>query len=362
MASQKKKILYIVEAMGGGIFTYIVELVNELVNSYDMYIAFAVRQQTPADYKKYFDKRVHLIEVKNFGRSINPIKDIKAFFEMQKIAKGIEPDIIHLHSSKAGALGRWAFNGHNVPMFYTPHGYSFLMEDQSPAKRAVYKVIESLCGKRYCTTISCSKGEHKESIKLTRHATYINNGININTLQRLINSVEVELDHPFTVFTLGRICYQKNPKLFNEIAKAMPEVKFLWIGEGELRGELTAPNIEVTGWFERKAALQYALEADVFLLTSLWEGLPMSLLEAMYMKKLCVVSDVIGNRDVINNNENGFVCNSVDEFISAIHVAKTVKKDKMIKRAFSDVLKIYNTSVMAEQYSDIYQKSCITEK
>ncbi|MDA5540588.1 hypothetical protein PJF60_08515 [Streptococcus thermophilus] len=82
--AEKKKILYIVEAMGGGVFTYIVDLANELVNSYDMYIAYAVRKQTPKNYKDYFDKRTHLIEFKNFGRAIDPAKDIAAFFEVKK--------------------------------------------------------------------------------------------------------------------------------------------------------------------------------------------------------------------------------------------------------------------------------------
>lgn len=118
--AEKKKILYIVEAMGGGVFTYIVDLANELVNKYDMYIAYAVRKQTPKNYKDYFDKRIHLIEVKNFGRAINPTKDIAAFFELKKIAAEVKPDVIHLHSSKAGAIGRVAFDG-KIPMFYTPH-------------------------------------------------------------------------------------------------------------------------------------------------------------------------------------------------------------------------------------------------
>lgn len=157
--AEKKKILYIVEAMGGGVFTYIVDLANELVNSYDMYIAYAVRKQTPGNYKDYFDKRIHLIEVKNFGRAIDPAKDIAAFFEVKKIVAEIKPDVIHLHSSKAGAIGRVAFNG-KIPMFYTPHGYSFLMENYKPMKRRMFKLIESVCAKRNCTTISCSVGEH----------------------------------------------------------------------------------------------------------------------------------------------------------------------------------------------------------
>lgn len=162
--AEKKKILFIVEAMGGGVFTYIVDLSNELVNEYDMYLAFAVRNQTPENYRDYFDKRIHLIEVKNFTRSINLIKDIKAFIEIKSIAKKIKPDIIHLHSSKAGALGRFAFNGRKTPLFYTPHGYSFLMQNHSTVKRMIYKAVETICSRRSCMTISCSEGEHQETL------------------------------------------------------------------------------------------------------------------------------------------------------------------------------------------------------
>lgn len=158
--AEKKKILYIVEAMGGGVFTYIVDLANELVNKYDMYIAYAVRKQTPENYKDYFDKRINLIEVKNFGRAINPVKDIAAFFEVKKIAAEIKPDIIHLHSSKAGAIGRMAFNG-KIPMFYT--GRILVREsgtepvvrvmveapDHDTCQKYVSEVVNVICEKGY---------------------------------------------------------------------------------------------------------------------------------------------------------------------------------------------------------------------
>ena len=352
----KKKILYIVEAMGGGVFTYIVDLANELVDTYDMYIAYAVRKQTPSNYKDYFDKRIHLIEVKNFARAINATKDIAAFFEIRKIAKEIKPDIIHLHSSKAGALGRFAFSGKRVSLFYTPHGYSFLMENYKPMKRRVFKLIESVCAKRNCTTISCSVGEHQESLKLTKRATYVNNGINMAELQEIIDKTE-KVEHPFTVYTLGRICYQKNPTLFNEIAGSFPNVKFVWIGDGELRGELTSKNIEITGWADRSTAIRYAVNADVFLLPSRWEGLPISLLESMYMKKTCVVSNVIGNRDVIHNGENGLVCSTAEEFADAIKTTEDSNNVAMSIHAYEDVLKEYNTKVMANKYRMIYEES-----
>lgn len=357
----KKKILYIVEAMGGGVFSYIVDLANELVNSYDMYIAYSVRKQTPSNYKEYFDKRIHLIKVENFGREINPIRDVKAFFEIKKIAAEINPDLVHLHSSKAGVIGRVAFN-RNVLVFYTPHGYSFLMENCNPLKRVMFKFIEKVCAKRNCTTISCSVGEHQETLKLTKKAYYVNNGINIKELQSIVERTE-KVEHPFTVYTLGRICYQKNPTLFNEIAKLLPDVKFVWIGDGELREELTSKNIEITGWTDRSTAIKYAVNADVFLLPSRWEGLPISLLESMYMKKVCVVSNVIGNRDVINSS-NGFVCVKIEDFLEAIEESNIKRKqgnkmrvEKLTEQAYKNILNIYNTKVMAEQYSQIYERT-----
>ncbi len=259
--AEEKKILYIVEAMGGGIFTYLVDLANELINEFDIYIAYAIRKQTPKNYKDYFDPRIHLIEVKNFGRAIDPIKDIAAIVEVKKIAADIQPDVIHLHSSKAGVIGRLAFNG-EIPVFYTPHGYSFLMEDCTPIKRTLFKFIESICAKRNCTTISCSIGEHKESLKLTKNAEYVNNGINMTELQEVINKTK-KVPHPFTVFTLGRICYQKNPTLFNAIAESLPDVRFIWIGDGELRDELRSENIKITGWIDRQCPVELTVTSNV---------------------------------------------------------------------------------------------------
>lgn len=354
---RKKKLLHIVEAMGGGVFTYIVELSNQLVEKYDIYIAYATRPQTPENFRDYFDDRIKLIEVENFSRSVNILSDVKAFFEIKNIVKKINPDVVHLHSSKAGALGRWCINGRKIPMFYTPHGFSFLMADQNKLKLKIYKAIEKVCSFRKCTTIACSKGEYIEAKSLNKKATYVNNGINIKELEKNIETIQKKNSDNFTVFTLGRICYQKNPELFNSIAKSMPNVKFLWIGDGELRNKLTSENIEITGWVDRETALKYALSADVFMLTSLWEGLPISLLEAMYMKKLCIVSNVIGNRDVIKTLCNGFCCDTENDFIDAINFAKDKDCNELISNARNDILAQYNTEVMAKKYNEIYQNA-----
>ena len=84
------------------------------------------------------------------------------------------------------------------------------------------------------------------------------------------------------------------------------------------------------------------------------EGLPISLLESMYMKKACVVSNVIGNRDVIHNGENGFVCTKVEDFVKAIEECQG-EVEKLTEHAYQDILKMYNTKVMAEQYRKKYE-------
>lgn len=352
----KKKIMHIVEAFGGGVFTYIVNLSNELAAEFDIYIVYALRPQTPPEYKNYFDKKIHLIEVSSLSREINLVKDFKAFKYIRSIIKSINPDIIHLHSSKAGVLGRWAANGKNFSVFYTPHGYSFLMRDKG-IKRVLYYIIEKLCARRHCTTIACGKSEYLIAVKLSRNACYVENGINVDEIQRILEKTKRKKTDCLTVYTLGRICEQKNPILFNSIAEQLSDVDFIWIGDGELRHCLTADNIYVTGWMERPAALEEAANADIFLLTSLWEGLPMALLEAMYLDKICIVSNIPGNQDVIQDTVNGYLCHNLEEFVERILYICDNNNNDMLRRARQDVIERYSSKKMLKKYMDIYQKS-----
>ena len=101
--AEKKKILYIVEAMGGGVFTYIVDLANELVNKYDMYIAYAVRKQTPKNYKDYFDKRIHLIEVTCMKKILSLILTLFCVLSLVGCGRSMD-DIIKNESSITGVV------------------------------------------------------------------------------------------------------------------------------------------------------------------------------------------------------------------------------------------------------------------
>lgn len=352
----KKKILMVVEALGGGVFAYVSQLSNDMCDEFDIYVAYGIRSQTPENFKEFFDPRVKLIEVKNFGKLSNIKSDVKAIGELRKIEKDIKPDIIHLHSSIAGGLGRLAFNGKKNKVIYTPHGYNYLMVGENTIKGKFYKSIEAILGKKDCITLTCCESEDIEAKKFCKKTAYIETGVNIEDLSTSLSGIEPLKNDKFTVFTLGRICLQKQPKLFNEIAKLVPEANFVWIGSGELEHELTADNLTVTGWKPRKEALAMSKGADIFILCSLGEAIAMSLIEEMYIGKLCLVSDAVGNRSVIQNGVNGYICKTAEEYAKRIKEAMNEFPKELPKKAYENILDIYNTEVMKEKFIKFYKE------
>lgn len=352
----RPRLLFAAEAMGGGVFTYCHTLGNLLAQHFDLYLAYATRPQTPADFKTYFDPAIHLIPVESFCRSIRPDKDFAAARQLRRIVREIRPDIIHLHSSKAGAVGRLALLGCGKPVFYTPHGYSFLMEDASPVRRAFYFGLEYLLARTGAVTIACSPGEQEASFRLRRSKSLcVPNGLDIAGLEALVQPCTAP-SRPFTVCTVGRICPQKNPEMFNETAKRLPDVPFVWVGDGEQRELLTAPNIRITGWLPREQALKQMMQASVLLLPSRWEGLPLTLLEGMYGRLCCIVSDAAGNRDVIRDGETGWICRTPEQYAQAI---RRMQADPEAARniglaAHRSVMQQYTAEQMARRYCEIY--------
>ena len=354
-----KKILMVCEAFGGGVFAYVSQLCNDMCDTFDVYLAYAVRPQTPKNYKEALDKRIHLIEVKNFGHLKNPLADIRLIKELRQIEHAVKPDVIHLHSSIAGGIGRIAFNGKHNTVVYTPHGYSFvLMGKKGSLKMWMYKQMEKILGTRNCITLTCCESEDEVAKTLSKRTAYVETGVNVEDLSASLDGIQPIRNERFTVYTLGRICVQKQPELFNQIAELVPEARFVWIGSGELSDRLTAPNIEITGWKPRKEALAMAKGADVYVLCSLGEAIAMSLIENMFMKKLCLVSNVMGNKSVIKDGVNGFLCDKAEDYAARIKEAMKSFPEALPQQAYDDVMHIYNTHEMKRKYVEFYNSIC----
>lgn len=349
------RILMVCESFTGGVFAYLSQLCNDMCDDFDVYLAYSIRQQTPSNYKDFMDPRVHLIEVHGFGKNLLNVKnDRRVILELREIEKAIRPDIIHLHSSMAGGFGRLAFKGKDNTVIYTPHGYAHILMGPG-LKSKVYWALEKILGKTNHITLTCCKSEDEEAKKLCKHTAYIETGVNLRELSGALDGIQPIKNKRFTVFFLGRICTQKRPDLFNRIAELVPEARFLWIGDGKLRNQLTAPNIEVTGWKPRHEALALAKGADAFVLCSYGEAIAMSLIENMYMKKLCLVSNTMGNKSVIQDGKNGYVCDTAEDYANRIRSAMKRFPEELPEAAYADVLETYNTKAMKKKFVRFYE-------
>lgn len=351
-----KKIMMVCEAFGGGVFTYVTQLCNDMCDSFEVYLVYSVRPQTPKNYKEFLDSRIHLIEIATFGNLKNIKNDIKVIKELRQIEDEVNPDIIHLHSSIAGGLGRIAFHGKKNTVLYTPHGYSFILMGKGK-KSIVYRMLESFLGKHTnAITLTCCESEDEIARTICKRTSYIETGVNLEDLSKSLDGIPSIKNDVFTVFTLGRACTQKQPRLFNRIAELVPEAKFLWIGNGELEKDLIASNVEVTGWKPRKEALALAKGADAFVLCSLGEAVAMSLIENMFIKKLILVSNTMGNKSVIQNCVNGYICEKAEDYAKRIKEAIKNFPATLTEQAYRDVINIYNTVVMKRKYIEFYNK------
>lgn len=358
----KQKILHIAEPFATGVLSFLVDITRRQVEEYEIYILWGQRELTPEHVEQLFDPRVKLIRIKTFKGALGTVLNPMAYKEVRNWYNEIQPDIVHMHSSASGFVGRWALPIGKVKAFYTPHGYSFLMQGGLPLKKWLFYALEWVTAFRLAITVACGKGEWEEALSLPGKKTFVTNGIKTDGLEKYVRFVSVSAGsegYRATVVTSGRILKQKNPAFFNKVALLMPEVKFVWIGSGDLDKELTAKNIEVTGWVKREEALRIISEANFFILTSLWEGLPLCLLEGMYLKKMCIATNVIGNRDAIKDGVNGLICKTPEEMATKLRDCIDGKVDikAMAEAAHLDIVEHYNVDKMAEAYDKLYKKT-----
>lgn len=364
--NKKVKIVYIIEALGGGVYTYFKSLLPFLdqQEGKTIYLIYSGKRKevNPDKIRGDFPKSVHLIEV-DMERNLAPIQDIKATLKIRKILLEIQPDIIHLHSSKAGVIGRWAaaISRIKAPVFYTPHGYSFLKLDISKNKRNLFYNIEKYTQKIFGgTTIACGESEYEMARKIGP-STLINNGIRLEQ----INAYRApHFNKRLTFGTLGRILPQKNPELFNQIALLHPQYDFIWIGDGENRNLLTAPNIKITGWSTNNLEIFPLLnQVDVYLQTSLWEGLPIAILEAMALKKPILATDIAGNRDLVEPGKNGYLFQSATDTLALLKKFESkIEIEKMGVASSNMVLEHFDTEKNFEKMLKIYEEACLKFK
>lgn len=349
--------------MGAGVLKYLSEITCHL-RDYEHSIIYSISLDTPEDIEASFRADIRLIHVQ-MAKGLKIKRDIRALREIRAIIQQNKPDIIHLHSSKAGLLGRvlsWFFP--KIRFFYTPHCYSFLMSNKSRGMRGLYLLAEWILSQSRSTIIACSKSEYAYARRLSwfRRPRLVENGMKDH------EKFSESLADSKRIVGVGRLVEQKNPLLFIELVARMkeihPDVNALWIGDGPLRARCEAYNDEVQAGVSFAGALPFdsvieeMAQSAIFLQTSKWEGLPFTIIEAFSCGLPVVASDIRSHRDLIIDGENGFLANTVDQYVKSL---SELLSDHKVRRSISNksrnsFLKYYKMESFISNLKDAYAR------
>ena len=290
-------------------------------------------------------------------RSINPRKDITAILKLRKIIKNEKPDIVHLHSSKAGVIGRIACRNLKCKVIFTVHGWSFTDGIESTKKKMIYRFVErrmeSLTDKYICVSkYDYDIGIRDRVIKNLEKACVVYNGIDYK-IDIKENKI---INFPIKFIMTARFSQQKDQvsliKAFKNIDKS--KWKLAFVGDGptlsvskKLVSKLDL-NDNVKFWGFQSDVDQFLKYSDVFVLSTNYEGLPISIIEAMSHVMPIIASNVGGNPELVKNNINGYLTTSVNSLHTALQ--KIIDNPNVIKKMGLESLKLYNEDFELEQF------------
>jgi glycosyltransferase involved in cell wall biosynthesis len=210
-----------------------------------------------------------------------------------------------------------------IPVIYTVHGWSF-HADQSFLMRNLRRLGERYLTSRSSLNISVSASNKQTGVEAIRgfRSRVINNGIDRNKFDpaSVSGGLRHELGIPentVLILFIARFTAHKQPltlmKAFKEALAGVPAMHLVLVGDGDQKAQAQTL-VEEWGLGEKITLLpfrqdvpQVLASADVYVLPSLWEGLPIGLLEAMAMGKAVVVTNVDGTREVVRDGENGLM-------------------------------------------------------
>ena len=321
------KVLEVIECGGpGGAGEQVAAICNGLPpEKFEVGLVYASRQSDAAEYRRKAHGAQKAFYVPEMVREISPAKDWAAFRKLLKIFREEKPDVVHAHSSKAGALARPAAFLAGVPrVFYSPHAYGFLQEDRSMISRALYYVLE-WCVSWIGHIVAVSPGEGALARPLSWGKT-----VHVAPVACLVQAPPEPPAKQGGVLVFGacgRIGPQKNPDAFTHLCQRLTDARYsircAWVGGGDgeakMRQDLENMNllrkVDMTGWLAPEEAARRVAALDVFVHYSRWEGLPTVILNAMAMGLPVVASDIPGNRDAVVHGETGFLAENEIELL-----------------------------------------------
>ncbi len=318
-----------------------------------------------------------LIVVPALVREIRPGQDLRALFQLVRLFKRIRPQIVHTHSSKAGILGRLAAALAAVPVvIHSVHGFSF-SPFQPFFKRNFYLLAEKACRRLTDHFIFVARADIEQARKLKlagSNLALIRSGFPMEKFLARGDRATMRARYglPAGCFVCGVIAPFKPQKglphlvaVAARVIAADPAVFFFIAGDGEerpwLEAELQrrgiAANFRLPGFIPD---VENAMDGfDIGVSTSLWEGLPQSLVQLRLKKKAVLASDIPGNREVIRDGKNGFLLPVADHARFAAAILRLTSDAEMCRRLgdfAAEDFSEWSADVMVARQEELYRR------
>ena len=332
----------------GGAQSVVINLANKLCENHEVIV---VAGEGDGKMFELLNSRIKTDRIPSLVRRLSPVNEVKTIIAMKRLYSKYKPDIIHLHSSKAGILGRIAFPKSRI--VYTVHGFDSI--------RIAYRKflpLERLLQSRCRAIVGVSKYD-EDNLKnegICRNVSKVYNGIyKPHSLEK--DPFQRFNKYSHKILCIARLSPPKNHDLFMDVACKVPNCAFIWIGN-QIDPDFEVPdNVFFVG--NILGAGSYTEYADLFMLPSNYEGLPMVIIESLSMGTPVIASSVGGITELLDGSNGWALENNADKMAKVINSYLSLseyEKKRMSANAHETYMRNFTVDQMVEGYLEIYNK------
>ncbi len=379
---ERIRVCHVLEATEGGTRQYLGDLCLGLPAGRFEQTAVVSTLRTPefeADIERMREAGVR-VEIIQMVREVSRVEDTRAYRELLAFFRANSFDIIHTHSSKAGILGRAAaWRSHSQALrVHSPHAFAFEM-NLPPSRKRLFAAAERFAGRLTDLLICTCEGERETALRYhivpPGKAAVVRTGVDLRAFHPQPNShrIREELGLPQRhriVGTVGAIVEQKGHRTLIEAARIvleqMPHTTFVIVGSGMLRQELEARAAEFglgrrfRFLGQRDDVPRLLATLDLFVMPSLWEGMPYALVEAMAVGVPVVGSDIPGIRDIVQPHSTGRLSRAGDAAALAAAIREALTDEggsaRMAQAARDVVMREHSRERMLSAIAGCYER------
>lgn len=354
------KVMYcITQSNWGGAQAHVFELICDQIRRKNTVIL--VTGEDGELCKRLTNLKVKVVITESLNREVNVFSDLKAIYAIRKIIRKEKPNIVHLHSSKAGFIGRIAAIGLDVRVIYTVHGWVFNNPQISRIKNVLFSLSERLASPLTDKYLFVSKYDYNLAInrhylKNSKRGKVVYNGVANPKFRK-----NTFLHNPARLLMVARFSNQKDQATLIQSVQSLKDcVVLTLVGNG--------PTLDKNEKLVNKLGLQdyvkfegfhrniddYLKDSDIFILSTHYEGLPISIIEAMSFELPIIATNRNGNSELVVDGFNGFLTDGTVRDME-LKIKKVLKNTKLLgensKKLF---LRKFQLDKVLNSVNDVY--------